>query len=126
PESRVSLPITTRWRCSPRWNTRPAACPTLSASSGVIRPLARPRIPSVPKYLRFMYPPAASEAFAAVQRQPRTPAINGDGGGYKAFVPKLDSKNMMTHYRERRYDDSLSRCFNLHYVQNRTPGRNLR
>jgi hypothetical protein len=32
-------------------NINPAACPTLSASSGVITPLARPRIPSVPKYL---------------------------------------------------------------------------
>src|SRR4029077_9664219 len=35
---------------------RPLACPTLSASSGVITALARPRIPSVPKYLRTMFP----------------------------------------------------------------------
>ncbi len=34
------------------WNTTPAACPTFRASSGVITPLARPRTPSVPKYLR--------------------------------------------------------------------------
>ena len=32
----------------------PAACPTFSARSGVITPLARPRMPSVPKYLRTM------------------------------------------------------------------------
>ena len=51
PESRVSLPMTTRWRCSPRWKARPAAWPTFKASSGVITPLARPRMPSVPKYL---------------------------------------------------------------------------
>src|ERR1700731_2812468 len=35
---------------------RPLACPTLSASSGVITALARPRIPSVPKYLPPMFP----------------------------------------------------------------------
>ncbi len=34
--------------------TRPAAMPTFSASSGVITPFARPRMPSVPKYLRAM------------------------------------------------------------------------
>jgi hypothetical protein len=70
-----------------------------------------------------MYPPAASEAFAAVQRQPRTPAITGDDGGYKAFVPKMVSKNMMNHYQSQARIDSLSHCFNLHYVQNQTPGR---
>src|SRR5689334_7144497 len=49
--------MTTRWRSSPaRRNTTPVACPTLSASSGVITPLARPRIPSVPKYLRDINP----------------------------------------------------------------------
>src|SRR6201986_2160635 len=49
--------MTTRWRSSPaRRNTTPVACPTLSASSGVITPLARPRIPSVPKYLRAISP----------------------------------------------------------------------
>src|SRR5262245_42166242 len=43
----------TRWRYSPRWNSNPAACPTLSASSAVSVPLlAFPRMPSVPKYLR--------------------------------------------------------------------------
>jgi hypothetical protein len=46
-----------------------------------------------------MYPPAASEVFRAVQHKPRTPAIDGDAGGYKAFVPKMVSKNMMNHYR---------------------------
>ncbi len=51
----MSLPMTTRWRCSPRWNTSPAACPTFKASSAVILPFARPRMPSVPKYLRVMY-----------------------------------------------------------------------
>src|SRR5262249_44658664 len=35
---------------------KPAACPTLSANSGVIVPLARPRMPSVPKYFRAMCP----------------------------------------------------------------------
>lgn len=47
------LPITTRWRWSPRRKTRPAAMPTRKAVSAVIAPsLALPRIPSVPKYLR--------------------------------------------------------------------------
>jgi hypothetical protein len=72
-----------------------------------------------------MYPPAASEAFAAVQRQPRTPAITGDDGGYKAFVPKMVSKNMMNHYQSQAGVNSISRWFNLHYVQNQTPGRRL-
>ena len=35
----------------------PAACPTFIASSGVIAPLASPRMPSVPKYLRLIFPP---------------------------------------------------------------------
>ena len=34
PESRVSLPMTTRWRRSPFVNMWPAAMPTLSAMSG--------------------------------------------------------------------------------------------
>jgi hypothetical protein len=32
--------------------------------------------------------------------KPRTPAIDGDDGGYKAFVPKMASKNMMNDYRQ--------------------------
>jgi hypothetical protein len=46
--------MTTRWRWSPRRNARPAAWPTLSAISAVIWLLARPLMPSVPKYLRAM------------------------------------------------------------------------
>src|SRR5215467_1767638 len=37
--------------------TSPVACPTLSARSAVITPLARPRMPSVPKYLRAITSP---------------------------------------------------------------------
>src|SRR6516225_1901609 len=48
--------MSTRRRCSPRRKIKPAACPTLSASSGVIVPLARPRMPSVPKYFRTIVP----------------------------------------------------------------------
>src|SRR5262245_12903333 len=51
--------MSTRWRCSPRRKISPAAWPTLSASSGVIVPLARPRMPSVPKYFRAMSPQPA-------------------------------------------------------------------
>src|SRR5437763_1647187 len=55
PDSRVSLPITTRWRWSPRRKCAPAACPTRSAVSAVIGSiLVVPRIPSVPKNLRVM------------------------------------------------------------------------
>src|SRR5271170_7126624 len=46
--------MTTRWRCSPRRKATPAACPTFNATSAVILLLARPRMPSVPKYLRAM------------------------------------------------------------------------
>src|SRR5271167_2493568 len=46
--------MTTRWRCSPRRKATPAAWPTFKATSAVILLLARPRIPSVPKYLRAM------------------------------------------------------------------------
>src|SRR6476659_3792005 len=49
-------------RCSPRRKIKPAACPTLSASSGVIVPLARPRMPSVPKYFRTIFPPTPVKA----------------------------------------------------------------
>ena len=48
----MSLPITTRWRCSPRRKAKPAAWPTFSAMSAVIWLLARPLMPSVPKCLR--------------------------------------------------------------------------
>jgi hypothetical protein len=68
-----------------------------------------------------MYPPAASEVFRAVQHKPRTPAIDGDAGGYKAFVPKMVSKNMMNHYREKRQADYLSHCYIMDYVQKQTP-----
>src|ERR1051326_1441161 len=55
PESRVSLPITTRWRCSPRVKRRPAAMPTRMTISGVMGwELAGPRTPSVPKSLRVI------------------------------------------------------------------------
>ncbi len=54
PERRVSLPMSTRGVCGlPRPATKVIARPSLSASSGVIAPwLARPRMPSVPKYFR--------------------------------------------------------------------------
>ncbi len=49
---RVSLPISTLPPCPPP-STRPAAQPSLSAKSGVMFPSpTRPRMPSVPKYLR--------------------------------------------------------------------------
>src|SRR3979409_2649283 len=90
--------MTTRWRWSPRWNTNRASCPTLSASSGVIKPLARPRIPSVPKYLRLIYPPAAIQGFFRPSgKKPRTPAIMACTG-YNAFGAKMASKNMMNRY----------------------------
>jgi len=42
-----------------RWNTA-RRLPTFIANSGVISPVvARPRIPSVPKYLRLMVPQIA-------------------------------------------------------------------
>jgi hypothetical protein len=45
----------------PRWNDMPAAMPTFIATSGVIgKLLARPRMPSVPKYrldIRTLTPP---------------------------------------------------------------------
>ena len=51
----MSLPITTRWRCAPRVKMRPAAMPAFIAISGVsAEALVRPRMPSVPKYLRVM------------------------------------------------------------------------
>src|SRR5258705_1607901 len=53
--------MSTRWRWSPRRKISPAACPTLMASSGLITPLARPRMPSVPKYLRPMMSPARGD-----------------------------------------------------------------
>src|SRR5271155_3683574 len=46
--------MTTRWRCSPRRKATPAAWPTFNATSAVMLLLARPRMPSVPKYLRAM------------------------------------------------------------------------
>src|SRR5271154_4143175 len=46
--------MTTRWRCSPRRKATPAAWPTLRATSAGSLLLARPRMPSVPKYLRAM------------------------------------------------------------------------
>ena len=50
PESRVSLPMTTRWRWLPRMKRRPAAMPTRNATSAVMGwRLAVPRMPSVPK-----------------------------------------------------------------------------
>ena len=45
--------------------------------------------------------PSTFEALPPSSNKPRTPAITGDDGGYKAFVPKMASKNMMNHYRER-------------------------
>ena len=45
--------------------TRPAAWPTFRASSGVISPLARPRMPSVPKYLRACFVSAFRRAVRA-------------------------------------------------------------
>src|SRR5215472_15006140 len=54
----------------------PAACPTLSASSGVITPLARPRMPSVPKYLRTILGcPAAPPPEADTSLFSRTEAV---------------------------------------------------
>src|SRR4249919_2044047 len=62
--------MSTRLRWSPRRKIRPAAWPTLSANSGVISPLARPRMPSVPKYLRAMFPkPNEGKRFDAMIRQ---------------------------------------------------------
>src|SRR5690606_37203309 len=53
PDRRVSLPTTTRCLCSPRRKWRPAAWPTFMAVMASSKPpLARPRMPSVPKYLR--------------------------------------------------------------------------
>src|SRR4051812_39339026 len=47
--------MTTRWRWSPRRKWAPAAWPTRCAISAVIgASLVRPRMPSVPKYLRVM------------------------------------------------------------------------
>src|SRR6478736_1321259 len=63
--------MTTRWRCSPRRNTMPADWPTLRASSGVITPLARPRMPSVPKYLRTMISPARRPPLRGVSQYHR-------------------------------------------------------
>src|SRR6267142_2030795 len=91
--------MTTRWRCSPRWNTSPAAWPTLSASSGVIRPLARPRIPSVPKYLRLIFPPAVSKGSQATRRESSNAPSIIACRGYNAFGIEMASKNMMNHYR---------------------------
>jgi len=67
-ERGVSLPITTRLRWSPRRNARPAAWPTFSAISAVIWLLARPWMPSVPKYLPGL---RASRAFDAVSSSQR-------------------------------------------------------
>src|SRR5215207_6448016 len=56
--------MTTRWRWSPRRKCAPAAWPILSAISAVIGILlVRPRIPSVPKNLRVIFP----LAFPAVE-----------------------------------------------------------
>src|SRR3982074_3681399 len=93
--------MTTRWRWSPRWNTSPAACPTLSASSGVISPLARPRIPSVPKYLRLIYPPAATEDSQHTDEKSRPPATPRRVDAYNAFGAKMASNNMMNDYQRR-------------------------
>src|SRR5690606_7855402 len=50
---RVSLPMMMRCLWVPRRKWRPAACPTFIAVAASRTPsLARPRIPSVPKYLR--------------------------------------------------------------------------
>src|SRR5277367_1636957 len=47
--------MTTRWRWAPRVKMRPAAMPAFMAISGVRAVvLVRPRMPSVPKYLRVM------------------------------------------------------------------------
>ena len=46
-ERRVGKECRSRW--SPFWKMSPTAWPTFSASSGVMMPLARPRMPSVPK-----------------------------------------------------------------------------
>src|ERR1700761_787102 len=63
PDRRVSLPITTRWRCSPRVKMRPAAMPAFMAISGVsLGLLVRPRMPSVPKYLRVMGGPGGKQS----------------------------------------------------------------
>ena len=92
--------MSTRWRCSPRLNTSPAACPTLSASSGVITPLARPRMPSVPKYLRAMEllrSPCAGygEALSRARRTNSTP----DFLKKRPFVVKALVGHDKTHRR---------------------------
>jgi hypothetical protein len=51
---------------------------------------------------------------------------HGDISGYRAFVPKMASKNMMNHYRSTAGGDSISRCYRRNYVQNRTSRRSLR
>src|SRR5882672_233224 len=53
--------------------------PTLSASSAVIAPLARPRMPSVPKYLRAMIPLTLPELAPLVARPDTMPRIAAKG-----------------------------------------------
>jgi hypothetical protein len=71
------LAESTRWRCSPRWNSNPAAWPTFRASSAVSVPLlALPRMPSVPKYfanhpprpLEILDPAPSKAQWAAILR----------------------------------------------------------
>ena len=68
PDSRVSLPMTTRWRPDPLRKYCPAANPSRRAISGVMgNILPWPRRPSVPKSLCFMQcsnaPPGAAYFF---------------------------------------------------------------
>jgi hypothetical protein len=51
---------------------------------------------------------------------------HGDISGYRAFVPKMASKNMMNHYRSTANGDSVSHCYLSNYVQNRTSRRSPR
>jgi hypothetical protein len=70
--------------------------------------------------------PSVFKVFQPSGKKPRTPAIASDDSAYKAFVPKMVSKNMMNHYREPSGADSLSHCYVRKYVQIRTSGQRQR
>src|SRR6266702_2240958 len=88
PESRVSLPITIRWRCGPLRTRKARARPSWSATSAVMGcTFATPRTPSVPKSRRAALGERASRAGAG-SREMAFSVIACSGGSGMDTAPR--------------------------------------